>query len=592
MPEIDDYLSFTMVPRFSNDHEHHDYTKDEDIPFTPDGHHVSLGGNVEKVKRTSKAVEVMRYARKTITIDVPDNEALETAKRRLMQEARILHHARHGHVVQLIMTYFYEHDFAMIMERADGNLNDYLIGKVSHRKTGNLSRCFGCLIGVVAYIHGFGIRHRDIKPTNILIKGKQVLLADFGISRMGLGKTMPTTIPAFARDRTKDYCAPEVEDESTRGRSADIFSLGAVFLEMLIAHTYPHKRRDLEDVLTSRGNHSYAKTIDLIHHFIHSIEQELGPDKWFLKVLSHCRKMLYIERDQRPPADDLDLAWSSLLSSDRPLTPCRCLELVSATGSNRLVESCKKGSLEEVEILLAQNVDPNTLGAIHQASARGFGELVYCFLDHEVNINLQDYSRQTPLHCAAGYGHRDIVELLLEKGADIELKDDEGQTVLQCAAGQGYPSIVEMLLSRNAVIQAKDGEGRTALHFAARRGHDGVVIMLLEKRADPALKDAQGRTALHFAAGYGSEKVVERLLELPNRDTINLQDRHGQTALHFAARGKQAGGKYEEVRKMLTQKGADRTLTDRSGRTVSWYLHQNEDETKWYSKQDWHPDRS
>lgn len=55
---------------------------------------------------------------------------------------------------------------------------------------------------------------------------------------MGLGKTMPTTIPTHPRARTEGYCAPEVEAGSTRGRPADIISLGAVFPEMLIAYSY------------------------------------------------------------------------------------------------------------------------------------------------------------------------------------------------------------------------------------------------------------------------------------------------------------------------------------------------------------------
>lgn len=60
---------------------------------------------------------------------------------------------------------------------------------------------------------------------------------------------MPTTIPASPRASIEGCCAPEVEAGSTRGRSADIFALGAVFLEMLIAYSFPHKRQDLEEVL-------------------------------------------------------------------------------------------------------------------------------------------------------------------------------------------------------------------------------------------------------------------------------------------------------------------------------------------------------
>ncbi|KFY67402.1 hypothetical protein V496_01593 [Pseudogymnoascus sp. VKM F-4515 (FW-2607)] len=314
---------------------------------------------------------------------------------------------------------------------------------------------------------------------------------------------MPTTIPAFARERTEDYCAPEVEDGSTRGRSADIFSLGAVFLEMLIAHSYYPERQSLDDKLTSNGHRSYAKSVDQI-------------SRW---LLAHV--------------------------------------LVDVSDDNKLVELCRTGSPEQVEVYLASGRDPKTLGAIHQASARGCGKIVQSLLVHKVDVNLRDRSGQTALHCAAGYGHTDVVGMLLEKGADVQLKDDEGQTVLHCAAGHGHQSVVELLLSKNADNQAADAEGRTALHFAARRGHDGVVRTLLSGGANTEVMDARARTALHFAAGYGSEKVVEMLLKAVNKYIIDAQDVDGRTALHFAARGKQAGGKYEAVRKMLIEKGAD-----------------------------------
>lgn len=114
------------------------------------------------------------------------------------------------------------------MDRADTSLESYvalgnLPGKVPELEW------FGCLIAVARYIHRSGIRHRDIKPRNILVKDDRILLADFGISQMGLGETISTT--ALGRDplRTKAYCAPEVDEGRTRGRSANIFSLGAVF---------------------------------------------------------------------------------------------------------------------------------------------------------------------------------------------------------------------------------------------------------------------------------------------------------------------------------------------------------------------------
>ncbi|TKA72548.1 hypothetical protein B0A55_07748 [Friedmanniomyces simplex] len=176
--------------------------------------------------------------------------ATASTRRTLLQEAKILFLARHQHVVRLIHTYFEETDdpeikFAIIMERADGDLHHH------HLRLGRTpsAQWFGCLTGAVHHIHALGIRHWDIKPTNILVKGGRINLADYGISQMGLGKTIPTTYEHRNAAGTRQYCAPEVDRGSTRGRSANVFSLGAVFLETLVALYYRSRMGELDHVL-------------------------------------------------------------------------------------------------------------------------------------------------------------------------------------------------------------------------------------------------------------------------------------------------------------------------------------------------------
>jgi serine/threonine protein kinase len=79
---------------------------------------------------------------------------------------------------------------------------------------------------------------------------------------MGLRKAMLITISEFAYARSPCYYAPKVEDRSMHSRSADIFSLGAVFLEMLVAHSYPQERPALKAILISKGDRSYAKSVE------------------------------------------------------------------------------------------------------------------------------------------------------------------------------------------------------------------------------------------------------------------------------------------------------------------------------------------
>ena len=92
---------------------------------------------------------------------------------------------------------------------------------------------FVCLSQALSYLHASGVRHKDIKPANILIdESGSVILTDFGISRRFPKHTPHAT--NNERNFTRKYASPEMmEDETTlRDDPSDVFSLGCVFLEM------------------------------------------------------------------------------------------------------------------------------------------------------------------------------------------------------------------------------------------------------------------------------------------------------------------------------------------------------------------------
>ncbi|KAF2257373.1 kinase-like protein [Trematosphaeria pertusa] len=96
---------------------------------------------------------------------------------------------------------------------------------------------FGCLAASLAYLHDNSVRHKDIKPQNILVRSGNVLLTDFGLSRDfadDIGSTTSGITPSTPR-----YSPPEVAAYEARNTSADIWSLGCVFFEMVAAlHGY------------------------------------------------------------------------------------------------------------------------------------------------------------------------------------------------------------------------------------------------------------------------------------------------------------------------------------------------------------------
>ena len=448
------------------------YREDHQIPFAPDGNSPMISGSVERVRGVSDEFKNFVCVRKTLNIS--DDSAHN--RQRLVQEAKILHVAHHHHVVRLVHTYFYEADgdetiFAVVMDRADGSLDKYL-----RRGKTPLEQWFGCLIDVVRHIHGLGIRHRDIKPTNILIKGGVVLLADFGISQMGLGKTMPTTFPTRSPSRTREYCAPEVDRGSTRGRSADIFSLGAVFLEIFIALYYPDQMQSLDRVLrpVPQSPSSYAQHINEVHEWV---PQSLRPHGWQRDLLETCLNMLQPSRDGRPSAEDIN-QMSSSMSNPNANMVCNCAQLPPSP-HERLIKACQMEKVEEVHNLIDSGVDPSTVGAMHFAAARGSVPMLKDFLGAGTLVDARNASGQTALQCAARNGFEDAVRLLMDHGADVNASDENGQTVLHGAAAHGYLGIVRVLLDGKADRSVKDLEGQTAVALAAMRSYDSVVQCLL-----------------------------------------------------------------------------------------------------------------
>jgi hypothetical protein len=357
------------------------------------------------------------------------------------------------------------------MDRAEANLHLYLAPGRSPPL-----QWLACLTSVVHYIHSLGIRHRDIKPSNILVKGQSIFLADFGISQMGLGKTVPTTYQFRNSSRTREYCAPEVDRGSTRGRSADIFSLGAVFLEMFLACFFPKLMSELNSILKPEPQSisSYANHIGEVHEWTNANLHSTG---WQYDLLDTFTRMLHVDRHSRPCAEDLERELSFYSAAD-PSLICNCVKHATRTKCEEMIEACKKGTAAEVKVLLAEGVEPTILGAIHFAAARGEGFIVQALLDAGVPVDIRNAVGQTALHCASRNGHYAIIKQLLDNGADVNAKDDNCQTALHGAAGHGYEAVIGVLLDSGADVLAEDLDGSTAAHFAVRRRHSRVETML------------------------------------------------------------------------------------------------------------------
>ncbi|KAI9755223.1 MAG: hypothetical protein M1835_000838 [Candelina submexicana] len=172
---------------------------------------------------------------------------------RQANEARLMVSLKHRHVVELVGTCSRGNQyFILLYPVADCNLRDLMkapltIQEEYRASTGfeppryqrdmqwesTMKHCFGCIAAGLAYIHSsrIAIKHKDIKPENILISGRGPLIADFGISNtfQDYDDSGSDGYGAF----TPLWAAPEVRQHETRGRAQDVYSLGLVFNEML-----------------------------------------------------------------------------------------------------------------------------------------------------------------------------------------------------------------------------------------------------------------------------------------------------------------------------------------------------------------------
>jgi serine/threonine protein kinase len=208
----------------------------------------------------------------------------------------------HPHIIDLYWSYTHQGTFGMLLTpvASNGDLRAYLLTirdlqkALTPEQSSVLTRAFGCLASGLAFIHSRTIRHKDIKPSNILVHNGKMIYTDFGIALDASGQDTTTTGRPDAL--TKRYCAPEVANSEPRNRKSDVFSLGCVFLEILalLAPAF--------DVGTSQDSPPYCQRIGAIQdHLVRNGNSGSIADQTFLI----CRAMLACRSKDRVGADSV-----------------------------------------------------------------------------------------------------------------------------------------------------------------------------------------------------------------------------------------------------------------------------------------------
>ncbi|KAL9616062.1 MAG: hypothetical protein Q9160_009033, partial [Pyrenula sp. 1 TL-2023] len=271
------------------DGRHRYFSKTEEVPLRKIE---ELGkGGFGYVDRVISNITYKEYARKLIPRGRTFKKNVEVLKD-FERELGHLKKLSHIHIVELIGSYTDTKFVGIIMSPvAEYNLKDFLV--LDPLPPGSLSflrSFFGCLAAALCYLHNNRIRHKDIKPQNVLVKGHQIFLTDFGISLDWSDLTQSTT--SGPTIKTPRYCAPEVAENLPRNTFADVWSLGCVFLEIWTA-LKGEKIESLVSFLTGNGTKStcYYSNCDTAVKWCKMLKAKTGtfeenpPFPWILGML-------------------------------------------------------------------------------------------------------------------------------------------------------------------------------------------------------------------------------------------------------------------------------------------------------------------
>ncbi|KAH8938058.1 hypothetical protein BDL97_16G062100 [Sphagnum fallax] len=180
----------------------------------------------------------------------------DSSRKDVKNEVNLLARLQHPNVVQLIGHTFNETQDVIVLERMEGNLENYLSSLTSclpPNKEGPPLPLLGAvdimlhIAEGMNYLHEHHVVHRDLKARNVLIStvvkdvenlerswAWHVKITDFGLSKLKEAGSQYSTLDVG----TRAFMAPEVfnvEDNKDKNytKAADVYSYAMIFFEVL-----------------------------------------------------------------------------------------------------------------------------------------------------------------------------------------------------------------------------------------------------------------------------------------------------------------------------------------------------------------------
>jgi serine/threonine protein kinase len=190
----------------------------------------------------------------------PGSADSEQFRERFFREAQISTELIHPHIVPT--REFGETDggaFFMVMDFIKGRTLSALLAEQGRLPVARAVELVTQVLDGVGAVHGRGVVHGDLKPSNLMIDEKgQAWVLDFGLARYQ-GEDLGGTTGVAG---TPLYMAPEQAAGSACDARADLFALGLILHECLCG-VRPH-RGTLDEVLRLRRTTEIPRPVDLV----------------------------------------------------------------------------------------------------------------------------------------------------------------------------------------------------------------------------------------------------------------------------------------------------------------------------------------
>ncbi len=280
--------------------QHCHFRQNEPLPFEEKG--ILGSGGFGQVDKVLSLISFREYARKLVIRNMVFGRRIEYVEC-FIAEIEILKRLNHHHVVKFVGSYTDPKYIGLLMSPvAEMDLSTYLMRTDTSRHV-ELRTFFGCLARALEFLHEQKVRHKDIKPSNILVHHGRILFTDFGLSFDFTDAEGSTTV-SMVKGMTPKYCAPEVAMYEPRNTSSDIWSLGVVFLEMIVVL----KGRTVKYINQFLGEHGSRQAYICTNPaaLLELVEELRGTDNLADNIaLVWVQDMLRTEQQLRPTAASL-----------------------------------------------------------------------------------------------------------------------------------------------------------------------------------------------------------------------------------------------------------------------------------------------